>query len=103
MSAGRCPAAHPDDPTLCDGPPAVTVLDRQNAGADGCAHHAARILASLERGRVYGLPDAPDGAAIRVHKAAGQTRPFAWLENAPRTSPDQLSHAENLRQDGGQS
>lgn len=76
----RCPAAHPDDPTPCDGPAVVTVLDASNAGADGCEHHAARLLASLERGRVYGLPDAPPGAAIRVHKAAGDTRPFAWMD-----------------------
>ncbi|MFC9631434.1 hypothetical protein ACFTY8_19585 [Streptomyces mirabilis] len=74
----RCPAAHPEDPTPCDGPPVVTVLDKANAGADGCKHHAARLLASLDGGRVYALPDAPAGAAIRVFKAAGTTRPFAW-------------------------
>jgi hypothetical protein len=91
----RCPAAHPDDPTPCDGPPVVTVLDRDNAGADGCEHHAARLLASLDGGRVYALPHAPDGAAIRVFKAADGIRPFAWYEDAPRTEPSQRSHAEN--------
>ncbi|MFJ3822906.1 hypothetical protein [Streptomyces nodosus] len=75
----RCPAAHPDDPTPCAGPTAVTVLDAFNAGADGCEHHAARLLASLHRGRVYPLPDA-DGAAIRVFKAAAGIRPFCWLD-----------------------
>ena len=90
----RCRAAHPDDPTPCDGPPAVPVLDAQNAGADGCEHHGARLLASLERGRVYALPDAPAGAAIRVFKAADGIRPFCWLDG-PRTEPSQLSHAEN--------
>lgn len=94
-SADRCPAAHPDDPTPCDGPPVVTVLDAQNAGADGCERHGARLLASLERGRVYALPDAPEGAAIRVFKAADGTRPFAWYEDAPRTEPSQRSNAEN--------
>lgn len=93
--AGRCPAAHPDDPTPCDGPPAVAVLDAQNASADGCEHHAARLLASLDGGRVHPLPGAPDGAAIRVFTAAEGTRPFPWLTDAPRTRPDQLSHAEN--------
>ncbi|MET7775340.1 hypothetical protein ABZU94_14045 [Streptomyces mirabilis] len=77
-AAPRCPAAHPDDPTPCVGPPAVTVLDADNAGADGCEHHGARLLASLDGGRVYALPDAPAGAAIRVFKTAGTTRPFAW-------------------------
>lgn len=91
----RCPAAHHEDPTPCDGPPVVTVLDRQNAGADGCEHHAARLLASLDGGRVYALPDAPEGAAIRVFKAADGTRPFPWLTNAPRTRSDQLNNAEN--------
>jgi hypothetical protein len=91
----RCPAAHHDDPTPCDGPPVVTVLDANNAGADGCEHHAARLLASLAGGRVYALPDAPEGAAIRVHKAADTTRPFAWYEGAPRNCPSMRSHAEN--------
>lgn len=76
----RCPAAHPDDPEPCTGPPVVTVLDAHNAGADGCEHHGARLLASLDGGRVYPLPDAPAGAAIRVFKAAADTRPFAWVE-----------------------
>lgn len=90
----RCAAAHPDDPTPCDGPPAVTVLDAANGGADGCEHHAARLLASLEGGRVYGLPAAPEGAAIRVFKAAAGIRPFAHLEGAPRTRLDQFSRDE---------
>jgi hypothetical protein len=96
----RCPAAHGDDPTPCDGPPAVTVLDATNAGADGCEHHAARLLASLDGGRVYALPHAPAGTAIRVFKAAQHIRPFAWIEDAPRTEPSQLSHAENRRGEG---
>lgn len=96
----RCPAAHPDDPTACDGPAVVTVLDQYNAGADGCEHHGARLLASLDRGRVYPLPDAPEGAAIRVHKAADGIPPFAWYEDAPRTQPNQRSHAENRRKGG---
>jgi hypothetical protein len=92
----RCPAAHPEDPSPCVGPVVVTVLDRTNAGANGCEHHAARMLASLDGGRVYGLPDAPDGAAIRVFKAADGIRPFPWIDG-PRTMPSQLSHAENRR------
>ncbi|MFI0789522.1 hypothetical protein ACH4Q6_28425 [Streptomyces lydicus] len=93
-TARRCPAAHPDDPTPCTGPVVVTVLDASNAGADGCEHHGARLLASLEGGRVYALPDAPAGAAIRVFKAADGIRPFCWVDG-PRTDPSQLSHAEN--------
>jgi hypothetical protein len=93
----RCPAAHPEDTSPCDGPPVVTVLDAGNAGADGCEHHGARLLASLDGGRVYGLPDAPAGSAIRAFKAAGGIRPFPWLTDAPRTQPSQRSHAENRR------
>jgi hypothetical protein len=91
----RCQAAHPDDPTPCGGAPAVTVLDATNAGADGCQHHAARLLASIEGGRVYGLPHATPGTAIRVFKAAASIRPFCWLEDARRTLPSQLSRTEN--------
>ncbi|MEU2288062.1 hypothetical protein ABZ614_40180 [Streptomyces sp. NPDC013178] len=75
----RCPAAHPEDLTPCGGPVVVTILDRGNAGADGCEHHGARLLASLEGGRPVAKPDAPAGAAIRVFKAAGNLRPFCWL------------------------
>jgi hypothetical protein len=78
----------------------VTVLDRQNAGANGCEHHGARLLASLEGGRVYALPDAPAGAAIRVFKAADSIRPFPWVDG-PRTRPEQLSREENRRCRGG--
>lgn len=99
-SVRRCPAAHGDDPTPCDGPASVTVTDATNAGADGCEHHAARLLASLDGGRVHALPDAPAGAAIRVFKAANGIRPFPWVDG-PRTRPEQLSRAEN-RQAGEQ-
>lgn len=102
IGGSRCPAAHPEDPTPCDGPVAVTVLDRENAGADGCEHHAARLLASLEGGRVYPLPDAPEGAAIRVFKAADDIRPFCWYEDAPRTRPETLSRKENREAGEGQ-
>jgi len=81
VTTTRCPAAHPDDPTDCDGPPAVTVLDRHNAGLTGCEHHGARLLASLDRGRVYALPDAPEGAAIRVFKAAAAMPPYLWRKD----------------------
>ncbi|WP_254647764.1 hypothetical protein [Streptomyces sp. GbtcB6] len=101
-AAPRCPAAHPEDPTDCNGPVVVTVLDRHNGGANGCEHHGARLLASLDGGRVYGLPDAPAGAAIRVFKAADGIRPFPWLTDVPRTRPDQLSRAENRARSEGQ-
>ncbi|MEU5097622.1 hypothetical protein [Streptomyces sp. NPDC020996] len=99
--ACRCSAAHPDDPTPCGGPVAVTILDAHNGGADGCEHHGARLLASLDGGRVYPLPDAPGEAAIRVFKAAASIRPFPWI-NAPRTRPEQLAHDENRHGGEGQ-
>lgn len=77
---GRCPAAHPSDPSACDGPIAVTVVDAKGAGLDGCEHHGARMLASLTDARVYALPDAPEGAAIRVFKAAATTQPYVWRQ-----------------------
>ncbi|WP_405545219.1 hypothetical protein OG478_32920 [Streptomyces phaeochromogenes] len=94
MDPQRCAAAHPQDPTPCVGPPVVSVLDAFNDGADGCEHHGARLLASLDGGRVYALPDAPPSTAIRVFKAADSTRPFCWFDG-PRIDPSQLSHAEN--------
>ncbi|MEV5168303.1 hypothetical protein AB0K66_27270 [Streptomyces werraensis] len=72
----------------------MTVLDSSNAGADGCEHHGARLLASLEGGRVYALPHAAEGAAIRTFKAADGIRPFCWVDG-PRTRLSQLSRAEN--------
>jgi len=89
----RCPAAHPEDPDPCSGPVVVTVLDTHQVGANGCEHHAARLLASLDGGRVYSLPDAPDGAAIRVFKASGGILPFPWV-GGPRTRDAQLSRDE---------
>ncbi|MEU5112045.1 hypothetical protein AB0G64_11130 [Streptomyces longwoodensis] len=76
----RCPAAHPEDPTPCNGPVVVTVLDSSNAGADGCEHHAVRLLASLTGGRPVPKPDAPAGLAVRLFRAAHSTRPFPWRE-----------------------
>ncbi|WP_461018435.1 hypothetical protein [Streptomyces daliensis] len=73
---------------------AVTILDASNAGVLGCEHHGARLLASLDGGRVYPLPDAPSGAAIRVYRAADGIRPFPWNTTAPRVRADQLSRAE---------
>ena len=70
----QCPAAFPTDTSQCEGPPAVIVLDSANRGVEGCEHHAAQLLASLEGGRVYALPGASAGAAIRVFKASGAVR-----------------------------
>jgi hypothetical protein len=90
----RCPSAHPEDPTPCGGPVVVAILDTANASAEGCAHHGARLLASLDGARVYALPDAPAGTATRVFKAADTIRPFPWLTDMPRTRDEQLSRAE---------
>ncbi|MEU9655322.1 hypothetical protein [Streptomyces chartreusis] len=82
-SARRCPAAHPQDPAPCDGPIVVTVLDAQNAGADGCELHAIRMLASITDARPVAKPDAPAGVASRIFRAAQHTHPFPWLEGRP--------------------
>ncbi|GAA2259803.1 hypothetical protein GCM10010415_22280 [Streptomyces atrovirens] len=78
---GRCPAAHPEDPTPCGGPVVVTILDAANAGADGCEHHAARLLASLTAGRPVAKPDAPAGVAGRIFRTAHHTQPYPWRED----------------------
>ncbi|XUL89709.1 hypothetical protein ACQ86D_26340 [Streptomyces galilaeus] len=72
--SGRCPAVLAHDPSPCDGAPAVTVLNSQNEGVDGCERHAARLLAVLTDGRPVALPEAPEGAALRVFAAAGELR-----------------------------
>jgi hypothetical protein len=76
----RCPAAHPEDPTPCGGPVVVTVIDKDNAGADGCEHHAARMLASITGARPVAKPDAPAGVEVRIFRAAHHMHPFPWLE-----------------------
>ncbi|MET8803581.1 hypothetical protein [Streptomyces sp. NPDC004546] len=78
QQADRCPAAHPEDPTPCGGPVVVTILDAENAGADGCQHHAARLLASLTGGRPVAKPDAPAGIALAVFRTSGAMRPYPW-------------------------
>ncbi|SMQ17469.1 hypothetical protein SAMN06272771_3885 [Streptomyces sp. Ag82_O1-12] len=75
----RCPAAHPEDPTPCGGPVVVTIIDAENAGADGCEHHAARMLASIIGARPVAKPDAPAGVAVRIFRTAHHTHPFPWL------------------------
>lgn len=84
----RCPATLPRDHTPCAGPAAVTVLDASNAGADGCEHHAARLLPVLDRGRVCALPHAPAGGAHRVFNAAApQDVRLNGLADAAGTPP----------------
>lgn len=78
LATRRCPAAHPDDPTPCGGPVVVTVLDRHNAGVNGCEHHGARLLASVDGARVYPLPNAPEGTATRVFKRADTLPAYVW-------------------------
>ncbi len=74
----RCPAAHPEDSTPCGGPVVVTVVDAENAGADGCEHHAARMLASISGARPVAKPDAPAGMAARIFRTAQHKHPFPW-------------------------
>ncbi|WP_308072763.1 NUDIX hydrolase [Streptomyces bambusae] len=75
---GRCPAAHPSDPSPCTGPAAVTVVDQHGTRAEGCEHHAARMLASLTGAHLHALPGAPDGATTRTATAAASLPPYAW-------------------------
>ena len=91
----RCAAAHPDDPTPCNGPhDAVRIIDPQGSKTTGCEHHGARLLASLDDGARAVEGSAP-AAGARVTLAADTIRPYCWYESAPRTEPSQLSRAEN--------
>ena len=80
MSADRCPAAHDEDPTPCDGEPVVRVVDQTGEGLSACVHHGARLYASLEQPRVYPLAG-QDGAAIEVYPLAQVLPPFAWMRD----------------------
>ncbi|MFD7918764.1 hypothetical protein ACFV3R_06025 [Streptomyces sp. NPDC059740] len=76
-AAGRCAAAQREDPTPCDGPAdTVTVLDRLGHEVAGCVHHAARLLAGLDGGRVH--PFAPVARAVEVYVRARALPPRAW-------------------------
>ena len=100
MTAPRCDAAHRDDPTPCEGPrDAVEIRDRfmsrardvMSTGVLGCVHHGARLLASLDGGRVHPGPSsqtgrAPgEGAAIDAYRRARALPPFCWTHPAHRT------------------
>lgn len=89
----RCQAAHRDDPTPCEGPhDAVEIRDRfmsrardaMTVGTLGCVHHGARLLASIDGGRVYPGPSNDTGrtpgnsGAIDAYRRAQTTLPFAW-------------------------
>ena len=81
--AGRCPAAHPDDRSPCQGPPdAVRVVDRTGNQRQGCVHHASAALASIKDARVY--PGSVAGAAIDAYRRARFRGPF---EFEPRPVP----------------
>jgi hypothetical protein len=74
----RCPAAHADDESPCDGDAnAVRVVDRTGHAVTGCIWHAAVLLASLVGGRVY--PQSHDGAAIAAYKVASTLPPFVFV------------------------
>ncbi|GAB2887564.1 hypothetical protein [Streptomyces mayteni] len=75
---GRCAAAHPDDPTGCEGAgDVVRIVDRSGRSVLACVHHGARLYASLTRPRVYPMPGS-DGAAIEVYQRAQSLPPFCW-------------------------
>ncbi|MFF4763339.1 hypothetical protein [Streptomyces sp. NPDC001276] len=86
MTNYRCAAAHPEDPTPCNGPhDAVRVLGANGSYADGCEHHGARMLASVEGARA--VDGSVPAASARVAMASGIIRPFPWVDG-PRTEPD---------------
>lgn len=88
-ASGRCDAAHPDDPTPCEGPhDAVEIRarfmsrarDAMTTGTLGCVHHGAHLLARLDGGRVYPGPDnsqTGQGSATDAFKRAQTLKPSA--------------------------
>ncbi len=84
----RCPAAHLNDPSPCDGPPdAVRVVDQHGAEQDACVNHGSALLASLEDARVE--RGTVEGAAIEAFKRAQQRTPFDFLnpDRTPEVKP----------------
>lgn len=80
----RCPAAQADDPSPCDGPRIVTVYAPLGEGIDGCGHHAAQLLAATNNTHPVALPDAPNGSASEVFRAAASLRYFAAHQGGGR-------------------
>jgi hypothetical protein len=78
----RCAAANPEDRRPCEGPPdAVRILDHFQGEVTGCVRHAAAMLASVNRARVYPGPAGIDGAAIEVFKRSQRRRPFDFVSD----------------------
>lgn len=92
---GRCPAAHAEDPTPCDGPAdAVTIRDQYGAEQGGCVNHGSAYLASIEHATVH--PGSVDGAAIEMYRRAQTRRPFDFLftaHEAPEQTADRTADA----------
>lgn len=102
MTNDRCAAAHAEDPTPCEGPHDAVLIrdqhmsrarDAMTEGVPGCVHHGARMLASLEGGRVYPGPSAgigrtPEsgGAAVDAYNRAQTLRPFPWMSDPQDSS-----------------
>lgn len=105
MTDSCCAAAHPKDPTPCEGPhDAVLVRERRAVatrkrtgvggvavtgradldGTPGCVHHGAHLLASMHGGHAYPGPsndvgrEPGDSAAIEAYQRAKTLKPFAW-------------------------
>ncbi len=79
--AARCPGAHAEDESPCDGPPdAVRVVDQHGAGQDACVNHGSALLASLKDARVE--RGSVDGAAIEAYRRAQTRTPFDFLFHA---------------------
>lgn len=80
MSIGhRCEAAHPDDPTACEGPPdAVKVIDQYGTAAQASVQHGTRLCASLIGPRVRPGSVLVPGAALTAYHRAQRTAPFVW-------------------------
>ena len=79
--AVRCPAAHPEDRSSCQGPAdAVLIVDAVGDEAIGCVHHGAALVASVAGTRVY--PLAVPGAAIDCYRRAVGLPSFPFYRRA---------------------
>jgi NTP pyrophosphatase (non-canonical NTP hydrolase) len=73
----RCPAAHNDDPSECEGPQdAVRIVDQTGAEILACVHHGARLYASLDKPLAHSVT--VQGAAREVYTRAQTIPPCAW-------------------------
>ncbi|MET7304646.1 hypothetical protein [Embleya sp. NPDC005575] len=94
----RCPAAHPDDTSPCEGrPDAVRILDQLGTETLACVRHGAILHASLTGPRVYPGPGHSNGDAIEVHKRAATLPPYSFARRPGDVADEAATYLRQRR------